>query len=271
VYSPAKFPARIGNIGSALPDPFNVFGANQIHFRHGATSMIAGAPGSFKSILALNMLAEWARLGIGVMYFSADSDEFTVIKRLSAILTGDNLDTVEGRILRRQTGRYVAALRKVDSVQFEYEQMDMATIANRVKSYEQIYGSPPDVIFVDNLIDFVDSPDDWGGMLIMTRELDALAKEIKAHVVVLHHAKLRMAETSKRPEFGRPPADYEIQGKITQIPRLVLTVAAENLSLKLSCVKNTNGPQTRDASLSWGFQVRTNMRLADISAMTGNY
>lgn len=271
MYSPAKFASRIGNIGSALPDPFNVFGANQIHFRHGATSMIAGAPGSFKSILALNMLAEWARLGIGVMYFSADSDEFTVIKRLSAILTGDNLDAVESRILRRQTGRYVAALRKIDSIQFEYEQMDMATIANRIKSYEQIYGSYPEVVFIDNLIDFVDSPDDWGGMLIMARELDALAKEIKAHIVVLHHAKLRMGNPVKSPEFGRPPADYEIQGKITQIPRLVLTVAAENLSLKLSCVKNTNGPQSRDASISYQFQVKGNMQIADISAITGKY
>jgi hypothetical protein len=271
MYSPAKFPSRIGNIGSALPDPFNVFGANQIHFRHGATSMIAGAPGSFKSILALNMLAEWARLGIGVMYFSADSDEFTVVKRLSGILTGDSLDAIEGKILRRQTRRYVEALRKTDSVQFEYEQMNMATIANRIKSYEQVYGRFPEVVFIDNLIDFAESPDDWGGMLILTRELDALAKEVKAHIVILHHARLRMKENASSPEFGRPPADYEIQGKITQVPRLVLTVAAENMSLRLSCVKNTNGPQTRDASISWRFQVRPNMQIADISSMQGAF
>jgi hypothetical protein len=147
----------------------------------------------------------------------------------------------------------------------------MSTIANRIKSYEQVYGRYPEVVFIDNLIDFVDSPDDWGGMLIMTRELDALAKEIKAHFVILHHAKLRMKENSKSPDFGRPPADYEIQGKITQIPRLVLTVAAENMSLRLSCVKNTNGPQTRDASYSWQFQVLGNMRVSDVSSIRGTF
>lgn len=269
MYSPFKFSTRIGNIGSPLPAPFTVLDFNQIQFRHGATSMIAGTPGSFKSVLALNMLAEWARLGIGCLYFSADSEEFTVVKRLGGILTGDPIDLVEKKILQGSPGRYVQALRKIEGAEFEYAQMDMAGIANHVKSYEAIYGAYPEAIFVDNLIDFVESPDDWGGMLIMTRELDALARSTKSHICILHHARLRMNDKTKQPDYGRPPADYEIQGKITQIPRLVLTVTAANLTVKVACVKNTNGPQYRDGSVSHNFQVLNSMAVKDIDFMMG--
>ena len=263
MYSPDKYPRRIGNIGSPLSDPFLSLARDRIQFRRGATSMIAGTPGSCKSIIALNMLAYWSKEKIGCLYFSADSEEFTVVRRLAGILTGDDLDTIEKKILRGEHGRYVAALRKIDTVQFEYEQLDIQGVANRVKAYEQIYGSYPEVIFVDNLINFVESPDDWGGMLIMTKELDALARDTRSHIVILHHAKLRTTVAGKTPVFDRPPADYEIQGKVTQIPRLVLTVGADNLSVHLACVKNTNGPQWKDASVYTDFALTTSMRLLE--------
>jgi AAA domain len=269
MYSPHKFAGRIGNIGSPLPDPFNSLAIHKIQFRRGATSMIAGAPGSFKSVFALNMLAEWSRHGVGGMYFSADSEEFTVIKRLSGILTGDDIDRIEQRILRGDRRKYESELKRLKGVEFEYRQMDMQGLATHIKQYEAIYGEYPDVVYVDNLIDFVDSPDDWGGMLVMTRELDALAREIKSHICILHHAKLRMDGGGKSQAFGRPPADWEIQGKVTQIPRLVLTMAAENLSLKVACVKNTNGPQSRDASFSIDFQVHSSMQVRDVSFTMG--
>lgn len=273
MYSPHKFAARIGNIGSPLPDPFNSLAIHKIQFRRGATSMIAGAPGSFKSVLALNMLAEWSRHDVGGMYFSADSEEFTVVKRLSGILTGDDIDRVEQKILRGDRRRYEAELKRLKGVEFEYRQMDMQGLANHIKQYEAVYGDYPDVVYIDNLIDFVDSPDDWGGMLVMTRELDALAREIKSHICILHHAKLRTDSPNGKQQSsysrGRPPADWEIQGKVTQIPRLVLTVAAENLSLKVACVKNTNGPQSRDASFAIDFQVLNSMQVKDVSFTMG--
>jgi len=269
MYSPWKFTKRIGNIGSPLPAPFLTLDASQIQFRHGATSMIAGTPGSFKSVLALNMLAEWAKAGIGCLYFSADSEEFTVVKRLGGILTGDPIDLVEKKILQGSPGKYVQALRDIKGTEFAYTQMDMNGIANYVKSYEAIYGAYPEAIFIDNLIDFVESPDDWGGMLIMTRELDALARSTKSHICILHHARLRMKADGKLPDYGRPPADYEIQGKITQIPRLVLTVTSKNLTMKLACVKNTNGPQFRDGSVSHEFQVLNSMAVKDLDFAMG--
>src|ERR1035438_3939122 len=56
MYSLRKFNGRTGNIGQALPDVFPSFALARITFRQGATSMIAGPPGSFKSVTALNLI-----------------------------------------------------------------------------------------------------------------------------------------------------------------------------------------------------------------------
>jgi hypothetical protein len=164
---------------------------------------------------------------------------------------------------------YEGALRNklAGKSEFEYEQMDIDDVARHTKSYEAVYGGYPDVIFLDNLIDFVDSPTDYGGMLELIRDLDGLAKEIKSHICVLHHAKLRDTKKSDSGEDPKdpmqPPADWEIQGRITQLSRLVLTITAVGLNVNMSVVKNTNGPQTRDASRVFGFTVYNSMQVKE--------
>ncbi len=264
MYSPRKFASRVGDIGRALPDPFNYMGKEQVQFRYCATSMIAGVPGSYKSVFALNMVVNWAKVDVSCLYFSADSEEFTVVKRLSGILTDQPLDDIEHAMLRGQNAPYVQAMGVLADagVEFEYESMGLEEMARRIKSYEAVYGAYPDVVFVDNLIDFVDNPDDWGGMLLMTRELDSMARKLRCHVCILHHAKLRVPYGKEDDhDWGKPPADYEIQGKITQEPRLVLTMAADGMTTRVACVKNTNGPQFPDGSHSHYFNVCQSMRV----------
>jgi hypothetical protein len=256
VYDLSKFSNRTGRIGRPLPDPFpQAFGRNGIHFRHGATSMLAGRPGSYKSIIALNLAVVWAKRGT-VLHFAADSDEATVAKRMVSIITGDSTDSVEKAFEANKVSHYVDALSKpLESMRFVYRQMDMDGIANQVAAFEAVYGDYPDVIFLDNLINFVDRPDDWGGMLLLTKELDGLARETKSHICILHHARI-----DKDSDSGSPPDDNEIQGRVTQIPRTVITVGARWGQVTLSCEKNTNGPQ----KMGWlNFQVLPNFRLID--------
>lgn len=264
MYSPKKFANRVGDIGQSLPDPFTYMGHEQVKFRFGATSMIAGVPGSFKSVFGLNMVVNWARTDVSALYFSADSEEFTVAKRLSGILTDEPLDDIERAMLRGDNQRYVDQMEILAQagIEFEYESMGIEEMARRIASYEAVYGAYPNVIFVDNLIDFVDSPDDWGGMLMMTRELDSMARKLRSHICILHHAKIRVPYGHEEDrDWGKPPADYEIQGKITQEPRLVLTMAATGLTARVACVKNTNGPQYPDASRDHFFNINPSMRV----------
>lgn len=226
--------------------------------------MIAGAPGSFKSVLALNLLVAWARAGLAGVYFSADSDEFTVAKRIGGILTGVSAERVEYDMTKGDVSQYTDALRAMDSMHFVYSQMFMDGIANHVKAHEAVYGDWPDVIFVDNLMSYADSAGEWESMREMTRELDALARETGCHIVILHHTS-EAYDTKKRQDFDKPAPRNAIQGKVTQVPRLVLTVAARGMALYWACVKNTNGPQDPSASVISEFLVKPSMQVEDIS------
>jgi hypothetical protein len=267
MYSAHRFGDRVGNIGQALPHPFKCLETNRATFRRGATSLVAGTPGSFKSVLALNMLESWAGHGVRSLYFAADSDEVTVVNRLSGIITGTNVETVERRMMEGKRHEFENALRNklARRAEFEYEQMDFDDVVRHTKSYEAVYGAYPDVIFIDNLIDFVDSPTDYGGMLEFIRDMDGLSKEVKAHVCILHHAKLRdnKSDSDDAKDPMQPPADWEVQGRITQLSRLVITICAVGLNVNMSVVKNTNGPQTRDASRVFGFDVYGSMQVRE--------
>ena len=257
MYSLRKFAGRTGNLGTPLPDPFDIFGLSRVKFRRGGTSLIAGTPGSFKSVLALNMLTKWAAAH-SMLYFSADSDEFTVAKRLSGILTDHPSETVEARINDQPwRDHYVGVLASLDNAKFVYRSLDMDVIENHLQSFEAVHGSYPDVVFVDNLIDTVDDPTDWGGMIHFIKQCDILSRETQSHVCILHHA----SESWSASNPGMPPPSYAIQGKVNQIPRLVLTTAAQGTMLHVACVKNTNGPQYPNANQYMSFMVQPSLRV----------
>ena len=260
MYSLRRFAGRTGELGQALPDPFNSFDLHRIKFRHGAVSLIAGAPGSFKSVLALNILVAWASAGKCALYFSADSDEWTVAKRVGGILTGDAAEYVETELIRGNTAPYIEAMGLLNGTQFVYQQCDIDAIAVNMRAFEQIHGTWPDIVVVDNLIDTVEDPTDWGSMIQCLREFDGLARETHAHFMVLHHA----SESWAKDNPGLPPPSWAIQGKVSQIPRLVLTVGALGTALSVAPVKNTNGPQDPTARMFCRFLVQPSMRVNDL-------
>lgn len=257
MFSLAKFASRTGRLGKPLPSPFHSFELENIRFRYGATSMIAGKPGAFKSILALNMLNIWAREGLPTFYFSADSDEHTVARRLAGIITGMDSEKVDADFTAGQYGAYLDSLRTLGRVRFEYKAVDLEGIAERLNAYEGVAGDYPPVVVIDNLINFSETTDDWAGMRDMTNELDKLARETSSHIMVLHHASEGWGRAAD------PVPRAAIQGKITQIPRLALTCAADFRHLKVVCVKNTNGPQYPDATRWMDFQVEPSLSITE--------
>ena len=238
----ARAAVRSGRTGQPLPDVWPTLAEDGVQFRRAGTAMIAGAPGSYKSTIALNLACKWADEGMTILYVSADSDQFTVAKRCAAILSGDSTKKVEHSL---KEGGYATVLRRLSSVHFEFRPLDMAALDLRLRAFEQLYGHLPDLIVLDNLMNCVDSPADFHGQIEMTRDLDAMATATGAHILILHH-------TSEQYQGTEPPPRWYIQGKVTQFPRLVLTVASEPAEpgqldlLKIACVKNTNGPQQAD-------------------------
>lgn len=270
MYSPHKASHRVGNIGAPLPSPFEIFDDRKVKvtFRRGGVSMLAGTPGSFKTAVALNMVAEWAGKDIYTQYFSVDSDESTVVQRLSGIITGYNMDEVERKLMQDRTYFDQELYDKLgDQVVFEYQNMDWETMVCHVKSYEQKYGGFPDLIVIDNLIDLASSVYAFDEMQAIIKNADGLAKMTKAHVMILHHARLASEEKKGDREdwevYGLPPADHEIQGKMTQFPTLVLTLGAYNMDINMAVVKNRFGPQHRNADVYHPFRVNYSMRVVE--------
>lgn len=259
LYSIAKFASRTGRLGRPLESPFPVFDMENVRFRYGATSMIAGKPGAFKSTLALNLLVRWVGSGHSAVYFSVDSDEFTVARRLAGIMTGAEAQKVDTDFLAGRHADYMPSLKQFGNVRFEYRSMEMDDIADRLAAYEAVHGSYPGIVFIDNLIDFSESSDDWSRMIDMLREFDALARETRSHICVLHHASEGYGNACD------PVPRAAIQGKVSQIPRLILTVAASGSALAVCCVKNTNGPQYPDANHWMPFSVQPSLKITDDS------
>lgn len=199
--------------------------------------MLAGAPGAFKSALALNLLARWAKQGVYGLYFSADADEFTTAKRTAAIITGRPVETVEAGMRGSQAHVYRSALMQMEHTRWVYKAADIEEIDRHLRGFESVYGSFPHVVFIDNLLNMTDMGEDWAACREFIRNLDILAREAECHVCVLHHT----SESSYNPGF--PPPRSAILGKITQFPRLIITVGVNESTLNVACVKNTNGPQ----------------------------
>ena len=258
MYSLHKFAGRTGKLGTPLPDPFPEFDANRIRFRHGGTSLIAGTPGSYKSIFALNLVTKWADQH-SILYFSADSDEFTVAKRLSSIINDHDSETVDQRMTEDPKWRqsYQQSLVSVQNAKFVYKSLEFDTIQDHLAAFEAVHGAFPDIVFIDNLIDTVDDPTDWGGMIHFIKQADVLSRETGSHVCILHHASEGWAQGNP----GMPPPSWAVQGKVNQIPRLVLTVAAQETWMRMACVKNTNGPMDPTAQRYMSFVVQPSLRI----------
>lgn len=233
----AKAFGRSANTGRPLPETYKSFTAAKVLFRLSATSMIAGAPGAFKSALALNLLAKWAKAGVTGLYFSADADEFTTAKRAAAILTQRRVEIVEAGMRSTSAEAYRRALTELDNTRWVYKAADIDEIDKHMRGFEAVYGDFPRVVFVDNLLNVSSAGEDWAKAREYIRDLDILAREAESHVCVLHHT----SESSYNP--GLPPPRSAILGKIAQFPRLMLTVGVNETTLNVAVVKNTNGPQ----------------------------
>lgn len=257
---------RAGITGEPLPDIYPTLAQADVKFRRGGTSLVAGWPGAFKSTFALNNLMLWARdPDFVALYVSADSDEHTVGKRCSAIMSGDAMTTVEKTI---REGGYDSYLGRLANIHWEFRALKMEQIDERMEAIRKIHGKMPDLLVIDNLMNMVENPTDYGGQMTLTRDLDTLARAAAAHVMILHHTHEKPPE---RDVPTRPQAIWEIHGKVNQFPRLVLTLAARQnaehteATLMVACVKNTNGPSDRTGREYSDFTIRTaNARVSEI-------
>jgi len=229
--------ARGVSAGEPLPSPWPIFEQNQMFFRRGAVSMIAGPPGSMKTVLALNIVR---RMGpdVPTIYHSNDSDSFTVASRVLAMRQNIQTSQAEDMVFL-QSKEAAKSLKGFDHVRWSFHSApNLNFMWDEAEAYRTLKGTYPHHTIIDILMnvdyDGVGEQNYWALM----SELNNMAREQETAVTVVHH-------TSESAKAGTPPPRSAIMGKANHLPTLIATLWGDSKrgTLDVATVKNRFGPQ----------------------------
>ena len=216
-----------------LPDLFPSLKKEGIRFRRGQVTMIAGQPNSGKSLLALFY---GIKANVPTLYISADTDAYTTSIRAAAVITGHMANTIEESFKNDGQQFYTKELSSLKHMEFSFDPSPtLDDVDLMVKAYGEKYGEWPHLIIIDNLMNVSALHDnEWTGMRDIMKACHHIARETDSAIFILHHT----SEAEGEPT--RPPSRRAIQGKVSQLPEMILTVAMEPeySEFRIACVKN---------------------------------
>jgi hypothetical protein len=204
-----------------LPVSNAAFAQAGIAFRRKQFSIVAAAPGVGKTLLATNLSI---RTPVPTLYFSADSDEWTVKQRACSILSGTPLSAVEQQ-LNDETwdAYYTDKLRAADHVDWCFQpDIEVEFIVERLFAHAELRGEFPQLIIVDNIGNtVVDQDNESAELRAACREMQRIARTTGAHVMALAHVK-------GAKENGNLPINLgDLLYNIGKIPEVVLGLHRE--------------------------------------------
>lgn len=208
-----------------------------VGLRRGEVSMVAGQPGSGKSSLALHLAVAAA---VPTLYICADTSSWTMAIRTGAMATGRTQAEVEGYAAQQGGQEWLAGLLRqaAGHVSWVFDSAPtLDDIADEVDAYEEVWGPGHlNLIVIDNLIDVADGDDEWAAMRRVMKEVKFLARDTDSAVLLLHH-------TSEAHNYDICPPRSAIQGKVSQLPSLILTVDndSDRQLMGIAAVKNRYG------------------------------
>lgn len=232
-----------------LPDIITALAAKRLGLRRGQLLMIVGQSNSGKSLMSLYLSVMMARQNIRILFFSADTDEDTMRARAAAIVMQKPVDEIEE--MMRTSGRVL-----VEEAMMEFDRRlawcwnpapSMEDVRLQVLAADEAWGTMPDLIVVDNLMNLAhDSDNEYAAMRQACSDFHQLSRVTGAAVVVLHH----VSENASKPDWPAPKG--AIHGKLSPLPEMIWSVAMlpkEDRYL-LSPVKDRHGtpdPKAEDA------------------------
>jgi hypothetical protein len=195
----------------------------------GQLCLVVGPPSAGKSLFINNLII---RTRVPTLTFMLDIDQLSAAARFAATLSGDPFLRV-----KQDIDQYAGVLSELRDVQAVFRADDMDDITLQVAAFEQRYGLPPDLLCVDNLGNMTSAMDnEWALLKALALELDTLARDQQCAVVAAAHTTdLTSCE---------PAARDKILGKISQYPRLILSVGLDAATgeYRVAVVKNSSGP-----------------------------
>lgn len=221
-----------GSTGQQLPTPFYPsLEANGVRFWRSQLTLVVGPGSAGKSVFISNLVVKWKR---PTLAFLLDQDAATAASRFAATAMNDSFLDIKSRL---DDSRVKGTLGDLGFVQTDFKAESLEDINLQLNAYLERYGEPPEVLVIDNLGNMTSGYDDeWSTLKALTLELDIMARNYEMLVICAHH-------TTDEPSTEPLPRS-KILGKISQYPRLILSVAnnAFDGTYKLAAVKNSSGP-----------------------------
>lgn len=220
--------------GESIPDVFQAFANANIKVRRSELTMIAGTPGAGKSTVALAIAL---RSQVPTLYICADTNPHTMAMRLYSMITGSPQRDAEVALAQSPD----AAKQTLAAAEHIYWSFDstpsLDDIDEEVAAFEEVWGISPHLIVIDNLMDVsYDSGEEFAAMRAVMKELKYLCRDTDAAILVLHHTSENFPGDPCQPSKA-------VQGKVNQLPALILTVgqSASAGLLGVAPVKNRYG------------------------------
>jgi hypothetical protein len=219
---------RRGSAGLPLPGMYPALSRRGAEVCRGQLCLIVGPPSAGKSLLINNLIV---RLKQPTLTFMLDTDQLTAAARFGAILSGDHFHAVKANI-----DDYADQLSTLKDLQAVFRADDMDDINRQVSAFDQRYGMPPSLLCVDNLGNMTSAMEgEWALLKALCLELDLVAREQQCAVIAAAH-------TTDLTSCD-PAARDKILGKVSQYPRLILSVGlnADTGEYRVAIVKNSSG------------------------------
>jgi hypothetical protein len=210
-------------------------------FHKGTVVMIAGMPAAMKSTFVLNLMH---RMGVGCLYFSADSDAATQLSRLGGSILQEEHRNIRKNLDGPGQSYYSSALEDT-KVQFVFDsQPDAYDIEAEIDAWVELYDEYPEVIVIDNLRNiFVgDASNEHGGYKMIQQKLIDISRDTGACVITMHH----MKEGGGR-KATDPAARSAVDGMVNQLPNQIISVARDGDEFRMCVVKDREAPDHPEA------------------------
>lgn len=216
--------------------------------------MIAGQAGAGKSLLALWHGIGWADVDTNLrgIYFSADSAELGQAARALAMVMANLTVNEAEEMLEDENSWAMDSMTKLDNLAWSFEDdMTYDNINDEVEAFAEMWGAYPDFVIIDNLTDVEgQAEDEWATQRRALKALVQLARHIDAAVLVLHHT----SEDDRMKENPCPPR-RAIQGKCSQKPAVIMTVADKGNRRPVAVVKNRFGASDKSGETATWFRL----------------
>jgi len=215
-----------------LPAPYKEFEKHQALLYRGAVTLLAGGPGSGKTITSLNIIN---RLRVPSLYISNDSTKYTIINRVFSMLTQQDMSASK-EIVESKPELARKFLAQWAQVRFDFSSKpDVHEILRHGDAFRELFGEYPHLTTVDILMNI-----DHEG--VAEQNYWRLMPELKEIAGMWNTALLAVHHTSESAKGDPCPPMSAIMGKANQLPELIMTQAIQGNRVHYAVVKNRNGP-----------------------------